>query len=617
MFALWPILPLAFTAFALSVAYEGEIYLQNITGAWNKLFKFKHLERQLAKRFLLDNFPKNDACPEFFKDYDKQLKLVHAFEHKSHQRLNQASQARKKREEKILADMEKWFALLLFREEDQEQSEYVREVRAWLNETTQKIAREETILTLAQHSKAIGWMKKISALAGVFMTFGTTYLLIEAFSAIPFFATIAFTTWPLFIIPMALIAGMAYGLLTYNAITDMYNSDTVNKWLIDLHLRKNPHSHQQEKSITRSIFAIGLVALALMLTVCTAGTWWTVVKETRPLFLWMSKLPNFIMGVIHPLITGFSAVVFNLQNTHESLELIMSSIKDAGKHLYNALAAIPKGLKTLYKNENILQIINPARLLLTLTILPLRILLFVGHLISIGVTADRLPGVSTLFSALMGIISECFEDIHYFFGHSEAGHSCGHHEHHQHHQHHQHHEHHEPQPDERISAKKLREARLKEGAGHHHDLDIPTWLIESVFGPAYHLAAFWNCLFSQLNQNPEKRLSLSKAQEKMGFKQEIDKNLVPTEEKPSTGWILTHAIQRLTRYKEKQLGGLENSGLAKLQTNLQGKNEVTKDQLNTVIFNAKETINPHNFFAVKNFLNTELPERLHLAPIQP
>ncbi len=43
------------------------------------------------------------------------------------------------------------------------------------------------------------------------------------------------------------------------------------------------------------------------------------------------------------------------------------------------------------------------------------LLLFLGHLISIGLTADRMPGVPAIVSALSGIISEGLEDFHYFF----------------------------------------------------------------------------------------------------------------------------------------------------------------------------------------------------------
>ena len=86
MFALWPVLPFAFAAFGLSVAYEGEIYGQNLKSAWNKLFKRNHLKHQLANDYLLENFPEStpllenfcntnpeEKCPPIFNNYKTQL----------------------------------------------------------------------------------------------------------------------------------------------------------------------------------------------------------------------------------------------------------------------------------------------------------------------------------------------------------------------------------------------------------------------------------------------------------------------------------------------------------------------------------------------------------------
>ena len=51
MYALLPFLPLAFAGFALSVSYEGEIYLQNIKGALKKLFKTNYPFRLAVRLF--------------------------------------------------------------------------------------------------------------------------------------------------------------------------------------------------------------------------------------------------------------------------------------------------------------------------------------------------------------------------------------------------------------------------------------------------------------------------------------------------------------------------------------------------------------------------------------
>lgn len=606
MFALWPVLPLAFTAFVLSVAYEGEIYLQNITGSWNKLFKFKYLERQLAKQFLSEHFPDTDAkdCPTFFKDYDIQLQRVHAFGDKP---LTLASKKLKKYEEKTLADMEKWFSLMLFSGETQGVAPYAKAITTWIKQQ-QNPSKEDIVAKKNRDTNNVWRMKGFSALAGVFMSVGTSYLLIEAFSAIPFFATIPFSTWPLFIIPMAAIAGAAYGLLTYNTITEMYNNETLTKWLKNLSPQEN---------VKKTALAYCLVTLALVLTICTAGTWWTVIKETRPLFGWMEKLPRFIMGVINPLITGLSAVIFNLENTHQSLEWIMPTpskekVVESHKPMTGHSAHMKTPRRT--KKEHFLQKMNPFRFILMLTITPLRLVLFAGHLISIGVTADRLPGVSTLFSAVIGIISEGFEDFHYFFSHGEVFEDF-HYFLHQYdeigHQHDSACNHHHEQASE---VQQLRDARLKKGHGHDHSHDIPTQVIKGLLTPIYYLAALWDCLSSKLNQDPACHNNFTEAKKKMGFKTEEETTIVPSEALTcSPEWMLAHAIQRIQRHKEKR-SDINKPLLDDLEKDLCNITELpTPVMLSGQIASAIDRAHSHQFFTTtQQFLQKELPLRLNL-----
>src|SRR5262249_20815004 len=114
-----------------------------------------------------------------------------------------------------------------------------------------------------------------------------------------------------------------------------------------------------------------------------------------------------------------------------------------------------------------LQRLNPFRIILKLTYTPLRLLLFFGHLISIGVSADRLPGIPEIVSAILGIISEGFEDLHYFIG--DFFHTK--------------HKHH--------GTKDLIKERFAEN-GHNHDEDIPTRVLRFLFTPLFYLAALWD-----------------------------------------------------------------------------------------------------------------------------
>lgn len=600
MYALWPILPLAFAAFGLSVAYEGEIYLQNIKGALNKLFKHQHLERQLAKEYLFKQFPDtaSEDCPLFFKDYEAQLNLLHAF---GRTRLDKASQAQKKQVEKTLRDMEKWFAVQLFAQhnDEEELTAYELELRNWLARHEQDQWR--TRLN-QRHNTYLG-VKLFSGLAGLFMGLGTTYLLVEAFSTIPFMAAISFTAWPLLIVPMAIMAGSAYALLTYNAITDMIANDTLRTWYRKI---RDDLSHGINlRSIFMAVMAIALVALALALTICTAGTWWTIAKEARPLFTWMSKMPSFIMGIITPMITGLSAVVFNLQNTSESLEMLDDATRMQSNIFSRMWNGIKHGFSHLQQHENWLQLFNPFRLLLKLTLTPLRILLFFGHLISIGVTADRVPGVSQIASALLGILSEGFEDAHYFLGHD---HDDDDHKH----------------PDTH-NVKALLQERLGEEHGHDHDADLPTRFLKLLFSPIYFLAASWDYLTSKMNTAPRKAITFARAWDKqLGLSEEKTVTLPKQAARPSSAWTIEHALYRIERHKEKQLQSAwigqgiaqeKSKRLTQLQKDIRQLEASDETTVSTRLAAEKQAIYcKHRFFAsgptsTTTFLE-ELPQRI-------
>lgn len=618
MYALVPVLPLAFIAFGLSVAYEGEIYLQNIKGALNKLFKNNYLKNHLAKDYLLAHFPeKTDAegCPEFFADYGRQLKLLHTFSHKT---LNADSKKRKRKIEKTIRDMEKWFALQLFPTQNsklKDQSEYAKQLRDWL--ALPKNKQQEWQDRLETRRITFYLVQAFSVCAGLFMGLGTTYLIVEAFSVIPLFAAIPFGFWPILILPMAAIAGAAYAFLTYNAITDLINNDTLRKWYYKL-------TNDLSKGLTfNNVFlaltAVFLAGLAIALTICTAGTWWTIATNARPLFEWMKNMPSFIMGIINPIITGLSALFFNFQNTAESLEMVDQAINAEENVFQKFTQYVSKGYQHLIATENWVQILNPFRLFLKLTVTPLRVLLFLGHLISIALTADRMPGVPQMVAALVAIISEGFEDAHYFIGHSH-NHTHGH------------------------SDKDLVKEHLENGHGHNHDMDIPTVILKTIASPLYLLAAVWDYVFSQFNskssneikistQDNEKKhpevLTFTKAWNKQrDIPEESDVNIKENAQHPSENWQAEHADTLIEKYKTEHFNGVfigstlaeqKKSELEKLQISIRSsvKNNGLKDALKKAQTNP--IFNKHRLFAqngdqtsTQMFIEN-LPERVGIA----
>lgn len=401
----------------------------------------------------------------------------------------------------------------------------------------------------------------LSATAALFMMLGTSYLLVEAFAVLPFVSLIPFGFWPALVIPMAFIAGMAFGLLTYNAITDMINDDIILK-----RYRKMKEDWNNGLTLHSGfmlVATVGLLALSIALTICTAGTWWTVLKHTRPLFSWMAKIPSAIV-VIAAAILGAAGLAFNVANTLETLEeldeepgphpcdLILLSIDEDQPlpGLSETPRLIKKGdqywmdgcydgkrwIRTEFKphsfdhvnfkkgilhynlsniqpyltikwnrahtffpsKRNSWQRANPFRILLILTYTPLRLVLFLGHLISIGVVSDRLPGIPEVLSAILGIIAEFFEDLHYFFSFKHA-----------------HKDDIGSLLDEYNNAKK----------GHNHADDAPTRVLRSLFYPLIYLAAWWDSAMGDSKAGPLRAYADIWVEPSFSFDEALDEQL--------------------------------------------------------------------------------------------
>lgn len=605
MLALVPIVPLAITALVLSVAYEGEIYLQNIKGAINKLFKNNYLKNKLAREFLLEHFPPDlnaQDCPQFFKDYAQQLlQLKKVTQHKSTSEHKQQKKYIKKR----LNDMEKWFALCLFpgqESTDNSSSIYTQELTAWLAQNGQLTWQAR----LDQRRTTFHRAAAFSSLSALFMGLGSTYLMVEAFSAIPWFAAIPFTFWPLVIVPMAMIAGAAYGLLTYNTITDFINDDTINKWFTKLstNFKKEGFSWRNIIMASTSLLLIGL---AVALTICTAGTWWTIATNARPLFEWMRQIPSFVMGVINPIVTGISAIFFNIQNTAESIEQLDEALQDDGPTVKEQYISLKKKWNELCATENSLQIINPFRLLKVLIMTPLRFILFLGHLLSIAFTADRMPGIPQIWAALIAFISEGFEDAHYFTGHSHKS----------------------PKddgilddehPDLNLIASKLLKARLETGHGHSHEQDIPTKILYALATPLDILATGWDALARKLIRQPANPNTAITANPT----EEIKSGVFFDKLEPSTDWQKEHAVALIEKHIQKHLrkatvnSTIAEQKIAALQRIQQQIRQSDGADLSVLLPQVKTSniLNKHRFFASTNentntqYFIEELPQRV-------
>jgi hypothetical protein len=492
MYVLWPSVGLAITSLVLSVLYEGEIFKKNIQKALDKLFNTHLFKEKIADEALEELLQCEEIVTKslFLKTFQT------ALNHHDHKRQQL---------------MKRWLGRLLTQSKPEE---------------AQRPIEKETLMLITQHSQK-NWTQKIkqlqqrhqwliafSTLASLLSMVCTSYLMIEALEVIPFL-TISAASIPYIVLPIAVISGVAYGLLTYNSCSDFLLDHSINIWWNNF----NSLFHQgRERSYLISSGFILLLNLSL--TICTAGTWWTLISEhTKGKTTWLSKLKY-----LSPVVLGLSALSFNLKNTIDTIKELEPS--NENEH--------PLPIQQPQSNEHFWQSINPFRWLLTVTYKPLEKILFLGHLISIGVTGDRMPGVPPILSTLLGTISEGFEDVHYFFP-----------------------------------------LGSKEQHDHEHS-NLPTLALKICFTPLFLLAAVWHALSS--NQSIRSSLNLILEQDKHHHEHHH-------EEIPCKQWQIEESLMTIEEQHQRLETCTRHSSLISQKKNILSSmqsilEEISKKELN-------------------------------------
>jgi hypothetical protein len=457
-YLLWPALIPSLTFSILAVVYEFEIYGQNLERTFEKLFTTDYFEEQLAREMLHPLLKdKNNPITKQFWAYRQDLNKILS-------------------NRKAVRQFAPIFSKQLRAETPPDASEpqYVHALYAYLHmpkPNNQPSLHEQYKTRLEARRWPLFGLKVFSTITSLFMGLSTTYMLVDLFLTVPMLATIPLAIWPIIITPLAVISGIAYGLLTYNAVTNLMANDTLRVWGAKLwnNLKANPYSL---KNMGMFVTATSLFVMAVTLTLCTAGTWWTIVQKTPPLFNWMRRLPAVVMGVINPIFLGLSSLVFNFENASETLSML-NAFKGINfrQYLYN----IQSTLKHLWEKENPLQWINPFRLTLVFILQPLKHLLFIGHIFSVGATTDRVPGLSPNKSFWFGSTIELVEDFPYFYKHSH--------------------------PEDFNAAV---DEELGESQGHEHGENLPEKIIKHIAKPICLLSAAWHTGFSSLNKKEHK-----------------------------------------------------------------------------------------------------------------
>jgi hypothetical protein len=413
MLFIHPSLVLAWVAFGLAGFVDGEVYKQNIAKGIDNLkllgnrgidvFIIKAWDERI--KLLEKKFKKspNLELNWFEKAYLDQKKYVASFEHK---KLNTEQKRDKKNAIKRLRRMQKFFVKCVLSSNDE-----------GLEELTDPVRKE-----LPTFKRKLWYLRAsipICLSAGAGFGFATASSLSIALIGIGMTAALSATIWPL-----AAVACIGYAFVIYQTVADIICHDTFHKWkakfLTWFERKKSAPGEKVESNIKYGLRVVGTalllsltIGVGIIATLATAGTWWMAVKNGALLLPVFAAAANHIRNVLVPL-ASVTNLIFTFKNSLISVKNILA-IKPM-----QALREKKAEIKTFFKNESLPQLLNPFRIITKLISLPFMFIVFIGHIIAVGLIGDRTPGLNygaTIASAVSGAASDGLVDLHYVSGH--------------------------------------------------------------------------------------------------------------------------------------------------------------------------------------------------------
>ncbi|MCR9192676.1 MAG: hypothetical protein NXI01_08470 [Gammaproteobacteria bacterium] len=350
---------------------------------------------------------------------------------------------------------------------------------------------------LPAHRRNARFALLASGLIAATMALGTIYLIVQAVAAIPAFAALSLGLYPITMAMVSIIAGTAYGLMIFSSLYAMLSDNPFMKFYENVR-----QGYQRDMSLkTKIIFGatVFLGFLTTFLSLCSSLTWLSIFNQTKPVFKVITFIPKVLLNMIIPVFIGLSILPFSIQsisNTLGSLEEhpwfeqlittftgrdVACTGRDIAWHFPRSLAElnrllwdkwVPKFLgisQEEFLAERWQQQVNPWRIFIRLLYEPLKTIIFVGHLLSVGVTADQLDmlpqWLATLLYVWPNTVLELFEDWDYLYG---GGHL------------------------EKHDTVSLLKDHFQASGGHNHDDNITTRLLNLLFDPIFKWAARWD-----------------------------------------------------------------------------------------------------------------------------
>ena len=302
--------------------------------------------------------------------------------------------------------------------------------------------KEASLIELNSAKRSVWFLRffwLISILVGIVSGFVTAFAVQEAIT-VGLALSLSVTALSAIVWPVAIFAAIGATFLLYYAITDIVKNDAIAKACsktLKLFKRSTEESIGAYllRLLALSIVVMGITSLTVFATAASGGTCWIVMQKGIKLLA--PKLPIFVaycastilipINFATDLIYGFSTTVQTIDNCKGIFQAIFDIIKHPIKAIKNFCTNIETKLNNLKEKESWGQFFNPFRILAKLIISPLQSLVFIGHLISIGLTTDRFMNVPPPLVAGVCAVAEGLQDLSFLT--TEEGHNHAQHDH--------------------------------------------------------------------------------------------------------------------------------------------------------------------------------------------
>ncbi len=411
----------ALVAFFLGAAVEGAVYQQNIFAAMKKLGDHEGVIRRAIAKRELENLRNNNTlylANDFLQDYFKQKKYLHDLAENS-ENYNAADKAKAKKEMTLLTQriemMEDVFINAIMKKE----TEYPAGVTALMTSVTiTKATIEQEIIKKQRYMNISIVVALGSGVAAGFVTLSSISTGLLALGlGIGTATAVGF--------PIAGFAALGYAFVAYHTLTDMIKDEIFIKW--SKRIKQFWHTPKQERHASYYLGAVGVVlllGLAILATIATAGTWWYLAKNGANLIQPLAGLAGSVLSITAWALSIVPGICFSFVNALKSANKIPSLLRNT----FNDLSG---RLKKTWSEENFFQFINPFRLINK----TINAAIFVGHLISIGLTSDQVPWFHPIQTIIINGFMEGAGDLHFVTddhhtheakktSHGHEGHTC-------------------------------------------------------------------------------------------------------------------------------------------------------------------------------------------------